>query len=188
MKARIQLILKRTSIVVLIVLVCFHCSVGGGGDGSPIVTFTASDRTELSIDFEVALGKNIHEVILYFNTNQPQTPTFQITGPGGINGTMNLGIIYDTDFGNPNSGILFSVSEPTAGSGNYELHIYAKPVGVPVQGTFDGTGVDAWNFTVSSLAVGSDPSGQIESWDNSGTQLFEIPGGTYDIANLANVE
>jgi hypothetical protein len=152
-----------------------------------ITSYSCTDQTSLSIDFEVPLGKNIHEVILTCDTNLPQSPSFLITTPGSTPGPMILGTTYDTDLGNPNSGILFSVSEPTSGSGNYELHIYAKPHPSAGPGTFNGTGVDTWNFTVSSLAVGSDPSGQIESWDDSlpTTQLFEI-GATpeYDIANL----
>ena len=149
-------------------------------------SYSCTDMTSITLDFAVPLGKGIHIVELSIDTNTPQSPAFSISGPAGISGSMTLGTLYDTDSGDDNNGIRFIVSEPVSGSGNYLLKITEKPAAFP-GGTFTGSGTDIWSLTVASLSAGSDPAGEITSWDNSFTpaQLFEN-GGTpeYDIAHL----
>lgn len=156
----------------------------------PLITYSKTDKTSILFDFEVPKGKNIHEVILSVNTGVAQTPTFAITLPGSIPSGITLGTSYDTNVSNPNAGMQFYVTLGP-GTGNYELHIFAKPVLGVFPGTFTGTDVDTWNFTVNNLAAGTDPSGEIQSWDDNlpSTQLFENAGTTEcDISYFTHIE
>ncbi|MBN1796947.1 MAG: outer membrane beta-barrel protein [Spirochaetales bacterium] len=157
-----------------------------------ITSYSCTGRTDLTIEFDVPGDTGINLIILTFNTNttHTSTPLFRLTTPGSATPIyINIDNSGDPtlDLGpNPTSGKLIYLTEPA--TGNYELVVVEKPEDHPRgevgAGGYYG-GDEHWTFTVTGMDM-CDISGTIESWSNDiiPVQLFEIPGGDYDIANL----